>query len=84
MEGPKPPAKINNFKVNKPVVAKPRNLGPLIFIKPREVEEVKQVVNKKVADEKLIHKAKEVKEKVVAPTVSKGKSGVSNRRKRKS
>lgn len=74
MSKPKPPAKVNNFKVNKPVVAKPRVTQPTIYIKPRNVEEVKPVVNAKVADEKLIHKPKK-KQAPKPPVIVKGGKG---------
>lgn len=72
MSEPKPPAKINNFKVNKPTIARSRNIEPMIYIKPREVEEVKQVVNSKVADEKLVHKPQKKHNSVKPPVISKG------------
>lgn len=72
MSKPKPPAKVNNYKVNKPIVAKSRNIQPSIYIKPREVEEVKQVVNGKVADEKLIHKAGKKAPAPKPPVIVKG------------
>ena len=49
------PRVINNYLVNKPMMAKSLNIYPAAPQK-RDVEEVKQVVNAKVADEKLIHK----------------------------
>jgi hypothetical protein len=76
------PVKVNNFKVNKPVVAKSKNIQPLIYIEKREVEEVKPVVNGEVADEKLIHKPKKKEVMVNPPVIKKGakKSSKTNRR----
>jgi len=68
----KAPAKVNNFKVNKPTIAKSRNIQPLLYIKKREVEEVKPVVNGKVADEKLIHKPGKVVIEFNPPVITKG------------
>lgn len=68
----KAPAKVNNFKVNKPTIAKSRNIQPLLHIKKREVEEVKPVVNGKVADEKLIRKPGKIVREFNPPVIIKG------------
>lgn len=69
MSEPKPPAKINNYKVNKPVVAKSRNIEPMIYIKPRDVEEVKPVVNSKAAGKGLIRKPGSKKSEKKPPVI---------------
>lgn len=53
----RPPEKVNNFKTCKPVVCKSLNIYPTKE-KPRDVEEIKPVVNGKVADNNKIHKPK--------------------------
>ena len=53
------PKLVNNFLVNKTQVARSLNIYPSKEeVMRRDPEDVKQVVNKKVADSKLIHKTK--------------------------
>ncbi len=67
----KAPAKVNNYLKNKPTIAQSRNVYPT-YRKPRNVEEVKPVVNGKVADEKLIHKPVPAEPKQYFPVIEKG------------
>jgi len=67
------PATVNNYVKNKPTIAQSRNIYPA-YRKPRDVEEVKPVVNGKVADENLIHKPVSATPKLFIPVIEKGKS----------
>jgi len=67
------PAKVNNYLKNKPTVAKSRNVYP-VKKKQRDVEEIKPVVNGKVADENLIHKPALKDANPFFPVIEKGKS----------
>ena len=67
----KAPAKVNNYLKNKPTIAQSRNVYPT-YRKPRNVEEVKPVVNGKVADEKLIHKPALAEPEQFFPVIEKG------------
>jgi hypothetical protein len=67
------PPKVNNYLKNKPTMAKSRNVYPT-YRKPRNVEEIKPVVNGKVADEKLIHKPISSEPQLFIPVIEKGKS----------
>jgi len=67
------PPTVNNYLKNKPTIAKSINIYPVK--KPRrDVEEVKAVVNGKVADENLIHKPAPVDPIPFFPVIEKGKS----------
>jgi hypothetical protein len=48
--GPKPPAKVDNYKVNKPIVAKPNNI--MVSQKKVILEEDIQIANTKKANKK--------------------------------
>lgn len=67
------PAKVNNYLKNKPMMAKSKNIYPA-YRKPRDVEEIKPVVNGKVADENLIHKPILANPEPFFPVIQKGKS----------
>ena len=67
------PAKINNYIVNKPTIAQSKNVYPT-YRKPRDVEEVKPVVNGKVADSNLIHKPAPAEPEQFFPVIKNGKS----------
>ena len=78
------PPTVNNYLKNKPTIAKSRNIYPP-FRKPRNVEEIKLVVNGKVADENLIHKPTSADPKLFIPVIEKGKSdGTSNKSNKRS
>ncbi len=64
------PQTINNYEVNKPMIAKSLNVYPKHSI-PRKVEEVKPVVNAKVAGKNLIHKPVSQEGQVFFPVVEK-------------
>ena len=67
----KAPAKVNNYLKNKPTIAQSRNVYPS-YRRPRNVEEVKPVVNAKVADDNLIHKPTLANPKQFFPVIEKG------------
>jgi len=67
----KAPAKVNNYLKNKPTIAQSKNVYPS-YRKPRNVEEIKPVVNGKVADENLIHKPTLAEAKQFFPVIEKG------------
>lgn len=67
------PAKVNNYLNNKPIMAQSKNIYPT-YRKPRDVEEIKPVVNGKVADENLIHKPAPANPEPFFPVIKKGKS----------
>ena len=67
----KAPAKVNNYLNNKPTIAQSRNVYPS-YRKPRNVEEIKPVVNGKIADEKLIHKPALAEAEQFFPVIEKG------------
>ena len=65
------PATVNNYLKNKPMVAQSRSLRTT-YDKPRDVEEVKPIVNGKVADSKLIHKSAKLNADPFFPVIEKG------------
>ena len=67
----KAPAKVNNYTNNKPTMAQSRNIYPIKRPK-RDVEEIKPVVNGKVADENLIHKPASDVGQQFFPVIEKG------------
>lgn len=78
----KAPAKVNNYLKNKPTIAQSRNVYPS-YRKPRNVEEVKPVVNGKVADENLIHKPTLVEPEQFFPIIQKDKSDGATKKRNK-
>lgn len=67
------PKKVNNYVKNKVTVAKSLNIYPR-YRPDRDVEEMKPVVNAKVADEKLIHKPKRDDGQSYFPVIGQGDS----------
>lgn len=67
------PATVNNYLKNKPTIARSRSLRTT-YDKPRDVEEVKPVVNGKVADANLIHKSAKLNADPFFPVIEKGRS----------
>lgn len=65
------PPKVNNYLKNKPTIAKSRNVYPA-YRKSRDIEELKPVVNGKVADENLIHKPTLAAPEPFFPIIKKG------------
>ena len=68
------PQIVNNFIKNKPMIAKSLNVYPR-YRPDRNVEEIKPIVNAKVADEKLIHKPKKDDGQTYFPVIGQGDSG---------